>query len=239
MAWSPGDQKLHLLCRFHEGTNGDAYGKLQTIAYMQSDDFGTTWHRSNGDKIDLPAQVESLNVIERGGEDYGILLRAGGMTIDQNGVPYLIYSQQKDLEGDSYLVRLNEDQSWHYISLKSFLPKHFSSWMLTLPGGLTINANNQIFIVAQISKLRTTSEKYWGHPTSEVVFFFSENGGENFTFKLISDLNPESAHWLPNIERNSGFHPVIDRPFCIYTAGPPGHGNQDFLNNEVIAVKLL
>jgi hypothetical protein len=237
LAWSPVDQKLHLFCRFHEGTDGEAYGKLQTLAYMQSDDFGATWQKINGEIIDLPAQVESLDVIERGGEDYGILLRAGGMTVDRRGVPYLIYSEQKDLTGNTYLVKLNEDQSWHYLKLNSFLPKHFANWILTMPGGVTIGANNEIYIVAQIGKWRA-SEKYWGHPTNEVVLFYSEDGGENFEFKLISDLNPESAHWLPNIERNSGFHPVKSRPYCIYTAGPPGLGNQDLMNNKVLAVQL-
>ena len=34
LAWGPDHRTLHLCCRFHEKSDGDAYGRLQTAAYL-------------------------------------------------------------------------------------------------------------------------------------------------------------------------------------------------------------
>ncbi|MCB0668588.1 MAG: BNR-4 repeat-containing protein [Saprospiraceae bacterium] len=237
MSWSPGDQTLHLLCRFHEGSDGNAYGRLQTVAYMQSADLGETWHKLDGKVIETPAEVESLDVLAKGGEDYGILLRTGGMSVDNFGIPHLIYSEQEGLSGKCFLVVALKNGTWRYTLLNDFLPQWFKSWMLTMPGGISFDQQNNMYIVAQIKRMEE-GEKYWGHPTNEVVLLYSEDGGDSFTFELLSELKSDEAHWLPNIERNTGHNFIESRPWLMYTSGAPGRNNQDILENKVMASRL-
>lgn len=237
LSWSPVDRKLHLLCRFHEGSGGNAYGRIQTVAYMQSSDFGKSWMKLDGTPVVVPAEVETMDVLAQGGEDYGVLLRAGGMSVDYFGIPHLVFSEQEGTSGRSFLVMPGKDLSWDFILLNDFLPSRYRSWMLTMPGGITFDDRNNMYITAQI-KLMREGEKYWGHPTNEVVSLSSRDGGKTFEFKLLSSQNAEEAHWLPSIERNTGHHTVKDRPWCMYTSGPPGQNNRDILANQVLAVRL-
>ena len=237
LAWSRDDKILHLFCRFHEFSDKEVYGRKQTIAYMRSPDFGVSWNKVDGTPIELPAQADDLDVLERGGVDLGLILRAGGMAVDTTGAPHLVYSKQGDREGKTFLVKVMQNQIGEQILLNKFLPKQFENWMLTMPGSVTFDSDNNMYIVAQISKIND-GENYWGHPSSEVVLFYSKDQGNSFSCRLVSTLDKKRAHWLPNIERNTGHHKINHHPYCMYTAGPPGTGNSDILANDVLGLKL-
>lgn len=80
LAWGPDHRTLHLFCRFHERSDSQAYGRLQTVAYLVSPDAGRTWTHSDGTPVSLPATADSAEVLARGGVDRSRLLRAGALS---------------------------------------------------------------------------------------------------------------------------------------------------------------
>jgi hypothetical protein len=232
LAWGPDRRLLHLCCRFHEKTDKAGYGRIQTVAYMVSDDYGQTWRRPDGSAIELPATAETVERLASGGVDHGRELRAGGMTVDAAGKPHLVYSVGEGGRSKSVLATLENDGTWRRRELNAHLPNRWKDWDLTMAGGVTFNECGEMTITAQVKKIRD-SESSWGHATNEVVRFRSTDGGDTFQFAVVSKPDPQTSHWLPNIERATGHNQVPDRPSILYTAGPPGQKNTDLLSNRV------
>lgn len=232
LAWSPDHRLLHLCCRFHEKTDKGGYGRLQTVAYMVSEDCGKTWRRSDGSAIELPVTAETVERLASGGGNEARELRAGGMTVDAAGKPHLVYSIGEGGRVKSILATLEDDGTWHRRDLTAHLPERWKDWDLTMAGGVTFNGGQGMTITAQVQKVRDNRSS-WGHPTNEVVRFQSIDDGESFQFDVVSKPAPQTSHWLPNIERKTGHNQVAERPSIIYTAGPPGQKNTDLLSNRV------
>jgi hypothetical protein len=101
-----------------------------------------------------------------------------------------------------------------------------------MPGGVTFNRQGKMFVIATIQHVGA-GEESWGHQTSEVIQLASADGGERFSFQLVSPSDKTTAHWLPNFEKPTGQHAIPDQPGIIYTAGSPGEENTDILSNGV------
>ena len=236
LALSRPDQSLHLCCRIHEKSDQEAYGRIQSIAYLRSNDFGKTWRQLDDSPVELPASAGDLNPIATGGFDQGRILRVGGMGLSQQGKPYLIYSIQAEGSGKSYLTFPTKENTWIRKDLTDVLPEKWKDWSMIMPGNLAFNNRNQMWITAQIQQ--TSPESTWGHPSNEVVLIRSDDLGRSFSINLISKQNPEISNWLPSIERNTGHHAIPGTPGLMFTAGPPGAGNSDLIHNQVF-VRLI
>jgi hypothetical protein len=237
LAWGPDHRTLHLCCRFHENSDKNAYGRLQTVAYLVSPDAGKTWRRSDGKPVELPATAESVDVLAEGGVDQKRSLRAGAVTVDPEGCAHVVYTMDEDGTGRTYLASPNGDRTWKRTCLNAFLPEEWSSWSLVMPGGITFSERGEMFVVAMIQK-RREDESSWGHPSNEVVQFRSTDAGKTFSFSLVSRLDSNASQWLPNIERATGHHPVPPNPGVLYTAGIPGEKNTQLLSNRVFFASL-
>ena len=101
-----------------------------------------------------------------------------------------------------------------------------------MPGGIAIDARGRISVALTMMKPADLAESIWAHPTSEIVWLESPDGGETFTAKRISTPEPPRPHWLPNLERPTG-HNRVRVPGLIYTAGTRGKDNRDIVSNEV------
>jgi hypothetical protein len=235
LAWSPDNRLLHLSCRFHENSDRSAYGRIQTVGYMVSDDLGTTWRRSDGSLIELPVTAESIEVLDSGGVDTGRILRAGAMAVDAQGTPHVIYSFSDGGRSDTIVATPQGDGRWRRRELSPLLPDEWKPWQLGMPGALTFNCGGEMTVAGTIQRV-DEGEEGWGHASSEVVLLTSADRGKTFSFELASQPDPKTAHWLPNIERLTGHNAVPDRPGLIYTAGPPGKKNTDILSNGVFWV---
>jgi hypothetical protein len=232
LAWGPDHRTLHLCCRFHEKTDANAYGRLQTVAHLVSRDFGKSWQRSDGGEVPLPATAESAEVLARGGVDHGRILRAGAMAVDRAGRPHVLYSVEENGEGKLVIARPTGNGNWQRIDLAEFLPDRWSFWKLIAPGGITLDDRGEMVVAAMMQKPKA-DEPTWGHPSSEVVVFRSQDGGKTFSFAVISRPDRAVAQWLPNIERATGHHQVPADPGVLYTSGGPGEKNTDLLSNKV------
>lgn len=232
LAWSPDHRTLHLCCRFHESSDGEAYGRRQSVAYLVSPDQGATWLRRDGRQVELPATAATAEVLESGGVDQAKVLRAGAIAVAADGRPHLVYSVEAPAATRLILARPRADSKWQRIDLTQFLPASWSTWNLTAPAGLTFTSKGEMVVTAQIEK-SPEAELSWGNRTNEVVAFRASQGGARFRFATISAPDPQRANWLPNIERATGHHQVGDQPGVIYTSGGPGEGLTDLLANEV------
>jgi hypothetical protein len=232
LAFGPDRRTLHLCCRFHEKTDRGAYGRIQTVGYMASRDFGKTWQRSDGASITMPATAETIEVLETGGVEVGRILRAGALAVDSAGTPHLIYSVREDYRCETFIATPRSGSPWIHRKLSTSLPERFRGRQLAMPGGMTFDRKGHLIATATIQDAGQ-GEQSWGHPTSEVIRFCSTDGGRTFSARLVSQPDASVAHWLPNIEKPTGRNAPADPPGIIYTAGPPGTKNTDILANGV------
>ena len=236
LAWGPDHQTLHLCCRFHENSDRDAYGRLQSVAYTVSRDRGETWHRSDGKQLTLPVTVDDAEVLATGGVDRQRVIRAGAMAIDAKGRPHIVYSVEEGGRGKVTLARLDGSR-WHLANLSQFLPDKWSEWNLIMAGGVTFDARGELLVVATLQQ-PNLGDAGWGHPSNEIVALRSGDDGDSFSFDLVSPENGEVAHWLPNVEKPTGHHEVGGSASVLYTAGGPGPKLKDLLSNGVYFAQL-
>lgn len=236
MAWGADGNTLHMLLRFHEKTDKTGYGRIQHMAYMQSPDRGDSWHRADGMPIQLPATAETADVLAAGGKDFNRDLRVGGIAVDPaSQLPVVSYSVTEDgIKGNSFLARTNARGEWTTTDLGQFVPAKFEKWNLISPGGLTINAKGDYFLVAQIYLPIPPNRSPWGHPRTEVCLLKSVDGGVTFEFELLTQPDPEVPDWLPNLEKPTGHNLVPLNPGLIFTRGEKGDKNTEILSNAVI-----
>lgn len=231
LAWGRDHRTLHLCCRFHELSDKSSYGRLQTVAYMQSDDFGRTWKRSDGSLLTHPITPENVEIIEKGGVDAERTLRAGCLAVSPSGKPYLLYSVVENEKGESWIATPDESGGWKRVRLNDHLPDKWKSLNLIMAGGLSTDRAGTLHGVAQL-QTGPRRGKSWGDPTNEVVAFQFTGQGD-VRFKAISQFDENRSHWLPSIERPTGHNQVNSPPAILFTAGPPGKANTDLLKNRV------
>jgi len=232
LAWCPKHRVLHLACRFHENTDKNAYGRLQTVGYMASDDCGRSWRRADGSPIATPATADSIEVLASGGVDAARGLRAGALAVDARGRPHVVYSVSEAGKSETVLATPNGDAGWRRRKLSPFLPEPWRDWQMGMSGGVTFTTGGDAVVVATIQRA-ASGDDTWGHASNEVVRLTSSDGGETFSCQLVSQPDQATSHWLPNIERPTGHNTVPSPPGIIYTAGPPGGKNTDILSNGV------
>ncbi|MGB0579680.1 MAG: BNR-4 repeat-containing protein [Limisphaerales bacterium] len=230
LCWGPDHKSLHLCCRFHElTTSRDDYGRLQTVAYMKSDDFGRTWKRSDGSTIEGPITVDNVEVIAKGGEAIKQTLRAGCLAVSPTNEPFLVYSVTAQNKSQTFLATTGS-RGWERENLNDHLPAKWRSYNLLMSGGVAFDGNGVLHGVAQL-QTAPQHEKIWGDPTNEIVAF--EKRADSVKFREVSAFDDQIPHWLPNIERPTGHNRVKGRPGIIYTGGSPGVKNTDRISNRV------
>lgn len=228
--WGPDHRTLHLCCRFHELTTGKNYGRLQTVGYMKSRDFGRTWRRSDDSIIKPPITVDNIEVIARGGVDFKQTLRAGCLAVGPTNEPFLVYSVNAKNKSQTFLATTHSRGSWDRLNLNDRLPAEWKSFNLVMSGGLAFDHRGVLHGVAQL-QTGPQNHKIWGDPTNEIVAF--QKSGASVKFRAISAFDKKTSHWLPSIERPTGHNLIKGRPGIIYTGGPAGEKNTDLLNNRV------
>ena len=231
LSWGPDHRTLHLCTRFHELTSSkEDYGRLQTVAYMKSDDFGRTWKRSDGSIIKPPITVDNIEVIAKGGVAFKQTLRAGCLAVSPKNEPFLVYSVTAKNQAHTFLATPNSQGGWDREELNQHLPEKWQSFNLLMSGGVTFDATSTLHGVAQL-QTGPQVHKIWGDPSNEIVAF--EKRADAIRFRAVSEFDAGTSHWLPNIERPTGHNRIQGRPGIIYTAGPAGSKNTDRLSNRV------
>jgi hypothetical protein len=231
LAWGPDHRTIHLCCRFHEQTDKNSYGRFNTVAYMKSNDFGRTWRRSDGSLIQQPITADNNEVLERGGEDFKRILRAGCLAVSPSGQPWLLYSITENLKGETWLITPSGTPQWQRIRLNDQLPLQWQAFNLIMAGGLSFDSGGQLHGVAQL-QTGEQNQKVWGDATNEVVQF-TVSDDNSVRFRPVSRFDSQTSHWLPSIERATGHNKVPEEPGILFTDGSAGSTNVESMSNRV------
>ena len=232
LCFGPEHQVLHLCCRFHEKSDAEAYGRIQSVAYMRSEDFGKSWKRSDGTTLELPVTADKADALVRGGLDQNRVLDVGAIAVDGQGHPHVVYGVREGSKAETTLAIHRGGSGWSRTSLSMFLPEKLNRYAVAAPSGVVVTPKGRIVVTAHLQQAKDARDA-WGHPSNEVVQFISQDRGQTFRFRQVSQPDPMRSHWLTNLERSSGHNQISERPGLIYTAGPAGAGLTDILANEV------
>ena len=227
LAWGPDHKMLHMSIRFYDG------GQAHTIGYLYSDDFGKTWKRSDGQRVELPATAETVTNIAHGRDQAKPNFGSGAIAVDSKNRPHILYCSAVDGMHCVYLASLVGSGEWRTRKLTE-IQEVYPGWQSTIAGGMCISSDGTIHALIQIAKCDV--KDMWGHPSMEIVRLTSRDQGKSFKIAMASQPNPVVPNWLPNIERPTGFNRV-DNPSFIYTGGQAGEGCSDILSNDVVWVE--
>lgn len=233
LAWGPDNKTIHLTARFYSGNPG--YG--HTVGYLRSRDFGKTWERADGKPVALPATPKTVDIIASrpGTKPPGV--RCGAVAVDGENKPLVLFSSLGQLPGQAWIARPKNPTGWDLQPLNPLIEKEWPGWGLTMPGGIIAgDGGKRIHVVLTLFKPDIhTDEGTWGHPSSEVIWLESNDGGNSFSPIVITEPDPETPNWLPNIERPTG-HNKVAMPSLIYTSGSKGTNNRQVVANKVFWV---
>jgi hypothetical protein len=239
MAWGPDGKTIHVSTRVAEGNSMKITKPIRTVAYMVSHDLGETWTRADGTPIALPANVDTLDTLANDGGPTGPVLDSGPLAVSKDGVPYLVYSANLPGVSRFYLASPAPGLGWTRRDLTPYLPEAVRGWDINMAmgGGITFSESGRATIVVAVlnpPKEERSLLKYWGHRSCEVVRLWSDDGMKTFQSEVLGTIDPNRAHWLPNIERATGHNRVPDPAGVIFTDGPSGGGLKDLeLHNGV------
>ncbi|MHC4399788.1 MAG: BNR-4 repeat-containing protein [Planctomycetota bacterium] len=231
LAWGPDHRTLHLSCRIYETLDDGKTRRPRVVGYLKSPDFAKTWLRHDGARVELPANAETVSLIADGLEPGGEALRCGSIAVDAADKPHVLFSSSADVSVPAWIATPDGSGAWHRRPIVDELPESLGGWRLGMPGGLTINPDGRRFAVLQAMNPKPNDET-WGHASTEIVRLESTGPGEEIAARVASTVDPQCAHWLPNLERPTG-HNRVTVPGMIYTAGSPGENNRQILSNEV------
>ncbi len=233
-AWAPDRVGLHMTIRFHEKSDAEAYGRIQTVGYLFSPDAGRTWQHSDGTQVALPVTAETVDVIAAGGLDYGSALQAGALAVAPDGAPWLVYSEWAAGGGTNTVCTPAGDGSWRRVVLNEQIELEPGRCFGLAPS-VVFDAAGRLVGVATTENVADKAP--WGDAASEVVRFVSADGGATFAMEQLSTTDPDTAHWFPHLERPLGIVPPPASPGILYQEGPSGEGLMDILSNRVIWVQ--
>lgn len=229
LAWGPDQRRLHLSCRIYGGNPRRGH----TVGYLRSDDGGDTWRRADGEEVELPATASTVSAIAQEREGSGVGLRCGTLAVDPDGRPHVLYSSYDELPLRTWLASLDASGAWRRRSLAGAVPPEWAGWGLTVPGGLTFDAEGRLRAALTLIRPEGTGDTtIWGHPTSEVILLSAERYDGPIQSRVLEPVDPSRPRWLPNLERPTGAWPVAS-PGLIFTDGGRGENNREIVANRV------
>ncbi len=236
MAWAPDHERLFLSFRIYELPDYDTEGlgakAVTAVGCITSLDGGKTWAKIDGTPLELPATIDTLDNIVTCRSTEGRIADNGSMAVSPAGVPHLTYDLRTQEAAETYLATPLPAGGWRHLQLNRFLPAALRDHAMIHHGGVVFNAAGQPIVVSTVQQ-HNYGEDFWAHPSMEIVQFTSHDDGRTFTGKLLTEPDPAEPHWLPNLEKPTGFNEVTAHPGVIYTAGSSGSGLGDMLSNKV------
>lgn len=239
LAWGPDGQTIHLGGRIYE-SNVDPKGKpAYTMAYMMSPDRGATWMTAAGAPLALPATAETVDVLATDGGANAVQLNSGSVAVSPSGVPHVIYTAKVQGQSRLYVGTPAPGLGWTRRDLTDALPQAVQGWEVNLGmgGGMAFSETGRATIVAVVLNppaAEVGTAKEWGHPTTEVVRLWSDDGLKTFASEVLMPMDAQDPRWLVSIERATGHNRVPHEPGIIFTGGVPGGGLKDLmLGNRV------
>jgi len=232
------DGTLYAACHFYniggsdnQPVTGDR-SKMRSYgaAVLKSTDLGATWCDLHGDPVDLPTTYNHRIAIPP--FDRNIYINT--IALDTLNTLWALTLNPGLVDNAVWLSRW-VGQDWQTIQLERYMPESRTP----VESMMTIDTHNRLHIVlTTVDTAAVGTDSHWGHPSSEVLYLRSNDGGQTFDATEVSPADPETANWLPSISRSSPHHPV-DVPTIMYTHGDVGTGLRPDIRTEVRCVQLV
>ena len=232
MAWSPDHRQLYLSYRIYEMPDYEKKDAITSVGCITSPDSGKTWNRIDGQRLALPATIDTLDAVVTCDSREGRIADSGSMAVSPTGVPHVIYSVKVQETAQAYLATPLAGGGWRHLHLNAFLPPALRNHAIILQGGVAFTTAGQPAIICTAMN-HGFGEEHWGHPSTRLVRFSSADRGLSFIATPIAPADSGTPHWLPNLEKPTGFNETPARPSFIYTEGDAGAGLKDVLRNRV------
>ncbi|MCE9589023.1 MAG: BNR repeat-containing protein [Planctomycetes bacterium] len=210
---------LYLASHFYTETppiNGKPTDPYHGVALIKSTDLGDTWTTLSGEVLKLPTLFDERFAVPPRGKG----LALGGLAIDSNGTPWVVSVGPGDRTRNIFVSRWT-DGRWETHDAGQFLPADRAPVDTTL----TIDTKDRLHIAvtallhAQVPD--SPDHPFWGHASSEVFHMVSADQGKTYSCNQVSPSDDKFPSWLPNMSKNTPFHPV-ENPVILYTHGAPG-----------------
>jgi len=230
MVWGMDRRTIHLSTRMYGGKPGRAH----TVGYMKSMDLGETWQRADGTPLELPATQDTIDLIETDDGKGGRSFRCGSIALGPTDTPYVLYSDASQRPSAVFVAKPGEG-AWEKMSLIRSIEQAASGCWAAMPGGLCFAEDGTAHVCLTAETVRDGAEGKaggWGEERQEILWLASRDLFKTVSGGLVSPVDPACPHWLPNMERPTGHHPV-SLPGILYTAGTRGGKNTDVVSNEV------
>ena len=231
------DGTLYAACHFYniggssnQPVTGDR-SKMRSYgaAALKSTNLGDTWTALNGDPINTPTTYNHRIAIPP--FDQNIYINT--IALDSASALWAL-TLNPGIENNSIWLSRWAGQGWQTLQLESHLPEG----RIPVEGMMSIDTKDRLHIVLTIvDPIAIGKQTHWGHPSSEVLYMRSRDGGQNFETAEVSPIDPLTANWLPSIARAGPYHPV-DTPAIMYTHGDVGSGLRPDTKTEVWCLQL-
>ncbi|GMW00424.1 MAG: hypothetical protein AMXMBFR84_15610 [Candidatus Hydrogenedentota bacterium] len=230
LAWGHEGKTLHLSCRLYDGSPGHGH----TIGYMRSADYGETWTRLDGNALALPVTAHTIDVVSKEPTVANGDLRGGSIITDSHGLPLVLCSHYGTRT--AWLSYPDGHGGWANTAFTPPLPEP-EGWGLVTPGGIAFSGNGELHaVLTLVGKPAGPEDSLWGHPSSEIAHFVSQDNGRSFVGSVITEVDAAVPRWLPNLERPTGHNRTESAPHFMFTEGVRGGTNTELVQNRVYFV---
>jgi hypothetical protein len=197
------------------------------VGYLRSEDSGTTWTKTDGEAIRLPAGPDEVDVLELGDD---IDMRVSNIAVGPDDNPAIVAFHRED--GNAVLWE-HDGSSWNRTDLLSILHETQPNRFFSMDGSISIDSAGNVFIAAQVVDDPTN----WGKNDAEVVLFVRSPDGA-WSVSQVSDGDPDVPSWHPSLERVTSAFQTMGTPYLLYTKGANAPGCETYEFSEIRLVSL-
>lgn len=166
LAWSPDKKRLHVVADVYEGPTAKRLGEHQAIVYLATNDGGKTWLGANGEFLPAERVADTTDVIALSNEKRQAakgkpVLRLGGIVIDRDGKPIVLFTGRDQAFSRAHLVTPahapGADDKWSELGLLDALRKHApNSHATAQAAGLALSADGRLLVLLSVRATKGT-----------------------------------------------------------------------------------
>ncbi len=183
---------LHLLFNFHHGPTGKNYDcETYAVAYLRSNDGGTTW-LSNGNPLEkYPSEMDDISLIKHH-PDGGV--GSSNLIVDAGDNPTFIVTAP---DQPAPVLWTTSEGEWIANDLKGETTLD-GAFVPLQSGIISWNPNGTINLVT--SAAPDGQKTKWSHPSLELYHQTYSTDGVRLSSRQITDTDPSAAFWHASLE---------------------------------------
>lgn len=247
LAWGPEHEVLHLVVDFYESYDTyKARGAHQAVCYMCSVDGGITWQKANGEPVKIPARPEQMDILGRhigpGRNDLPppVILAQGSLTVDQKGVPHVLYVSHQKRPGQVIVATPDSRGEWRHRDVHELTEAYPEASPVGCRGSFSVDERGTLFALLELKPLgpgwrdgKPTRGMVFAAQDKRLVWLVSRDRGQ--TWSTDEALPKGTVFNQANIERAAGFNKItaVHPPFIYFDGTSRYRKKNEVLQNDV------